>query len=374
MRITEIRMYRHDLAVADGLYQMSISEVTALDTTVVAIETDDGFVGYGETCPLGPTYQPQHAAGARAAIAEMADALIGLDPRHHGLIYDAMDQRLAGHAYAKSALDVACWDLAGKASGLTISEMLGGVRQDPIPSYYGILPADPQASAAKAESLQAAGFRRIQLKTGGRPVGEDIDAMRAVAAVCRPDVKLLADANRGWTQRDAMLFSEACRDIPLALEQPCSTFDENAHLLGRIRHPLFLDEAADSVAAVMHAIESGVAQGFGMKLSRVGGITKMATVVALCAERGIPLTSDDTWGGDITNAATAHIGASIPATIFEGTWIGEPYTASSYPMLSETITNHTGTIALPSGPGLGVVPDVAAWSDPVAVFTGSRHQ
>ncbi len=361
-------MYQHDIEVADGLYQMSTSEVTALDTTVVAIETEDGLVGYGETCPLGPTYQPQHAGGARAAIAEMAGGLLGLDPRSHGLIYDAMDARVAGHNYAKSALDVACWDLTGKASGRSVSEMLGGVRQDPIPSYYGILPAEPSESAAKAEALQAAGFRRIQVKTGGRPVADDIASMRAVAAVAGPDVKLLADANRGWTQRDAILFSEACRDIPLALEQPCSTFEENANLAGRVRHPVFLDESTDSVAAVMRAIESGAAQGFGMKLSRIGGITKMATVIAMCAERNIPLTSDDTWGGDITNAATVHVGATVPTSIFEGTWIGEPYTASSYPMRTETITNREGIIAVPSGPGLGVEPEIDAWPEPVAVF------
>ena len=351
------------------MYEMSTSTVRALDTTMVAIETDVGLIGFGETCPLGPTYQPQHARGARAAIVEMADALIGLDPRHHGLIYDAMDSRLAGHNYAKSALDVACWDLAGKAAGQSISELLGGVKQNPIPSYYGILPATAEQSGAKAEELLHAGFRRIQVKTGGRPVADDIEAMRAVAAVCDPTVKLLADANRGWTQREAMLFSEACRDIPLALEQPCSTFEENANLVGRIRHPLFLDESADSVGQVMRAIESGVAQGFGMKLSRVGGITKMATVIALCAERNIPLTSDDTWGGDITNAATAHVGATVPTHLFEGTWIGEPYTSAAYPMTSETITNRTGTITLPEGPGLGVVPDLNAWPEPEAVFS-----
>ena len=91
MRITEIRVYQHDIEVAGGQYQMSISEVTGLDTTVVVIETDEGITGFGETCPLGPTYQPQHAGGARAAIAEIAPGIIGLDPRQHGLIYRAMD-------------------------------------------------------------------------------------------------------------------------------------------------------------------------------------------------------------------------------------------------------------------------------------------
>lgn len=368
MKITEIKVYQHNIEVAGGLYQMSISEVTALDTTVVVIETDEGVTGFGETCPLGPAYQPQHALGARAAIAEVAPAVIGLDPRHHGLVYQAMDRALNGHGYGKSPIDVACWDIAAKATGVPLCDLLGGAHQNPIPSYYGIMPAEPAAAAANAVELQAAGFRRLQVKTGGRPVAEDIAVMHAVAEVAGPTTKLLADANRGWTQRDAMLFSGACRDIPLALEQPCSTFEENATLAGRVSHPVFLDESADSVAAVMHAIDAGVAQGFGMKLSRVGGISKMNTVINMCAARSIPLTSDDTWGGDITNAATAHVGASIPTAIFEGTWIGEPYTAASYPMLTETISNRTGTITVPEGPGLGVIPDLAAWGEPVAVY------
>ncbi len=96
MRITNIRVYQHDLVVAGGLYEMSTSEVASLDTTVVVIETDTGLLGFGETCPLGPTYQPQHALGARAAIAEVAPALIGLDPRQPSVVYAAMNAALSG--------------------------------------------------------------------------------------------------------------------------------------------------------------------------------------------------------------------------------------------------------------------------------------
>ena len=108
MKITEIRVYQHDIEIAGGLYEMSISEVKALDTTVVAVETDSGLIGYGETCPLGPSYQPQHAMGARAAIAEFSPGLICCNPLHRGLVYAAMDAQLAGHLYAKAAIDVAC--------------------------------------------------------------------------------------------------------------------------------------------------------------------------------------------------------------------------------------------------------------------------
>lgn len=368
MRITGIRVYQHDLKVAGGLYEMSTSEVASLDTTVVVLETDTGLLGFGETCPLGPTYQPQHALGARAAIAEVAPAVLGLDPRQPGVVYAAMDAALSGSGYGKSAIDVACWDLAGKAYGARVADLLGGVHRERVPSYYGIMPASPGECAAKATELMDAGFRRIQVKCGARSLTDDIAAVRAVAEVLPSGVPLMADANRGWTQRQAINFSQATRDIALALEQPCDTLADHYAIQNKVCHPIFLDESADSIATIMDAISSGLAQGFGMKISRVGGLTPMATVRDMAAARRIPHTVDDTWGGDILAASCVHMAASCLPTQHEGTWISEPYTSQSYAMKSAPITNLDGWIDLPTGPGLGVEPDVEAWGEPVARF------
>ena len=368
MRITNIRVYQHDLVVAGGLYEMSTSEVASLDTTVVVIETDTGLLGFGETCPLGPTYQPQHALGARAAIAEVAPALIGLDPRQPSVVYAAMNAALSGSVYGKSAIDVACWDLAGKAYGARVADLLGGVHRERVPSYYGIMPGTPAECAAKASELMEAGFPRIQVKCGARSLQEDIAAVRAVAEVLPSGVPLMADANRGWTQREAINFSHATRDIALALEQPCDTLADHYAIQNKVCHPIFLDESADSVANIMDAISSGLAQGFGMKISRVGGLTPMSTVRDMAAARRIPHTVDDTWGGDILAASCVHMAASCLPTQHEGTWLSEPYTSQGYAMKSAPITNHDGWIDLPTGPGLGVEPDLEAWGDPLASY------
>ncbi len=368
MRITEIRMYQHDLPVKGGLYQMSTSQVSALDTTVVEIRTDEGISGFGETCPLGSGYQPQFAAGDRAAIGEMAPHLIGLDPRLTNLVYHRMDAVLMGSSSAKTAIDVACWDLLGKATGMPVHDLLGGAYTDRVLSYWGIMPDTPEASAAKAEALMADGYRRIQVKTGGRPLHEDVACVRAVAEVLPPGVPLLADANRGWNVREALEFSIACRDIPLALEQPCSTLEEHRQLVGRVSHPVFLDESTADIATVITAITDGLAQGFGMKLSRVGGLTKLRAVRDICEAKGIPSTIDDTWGGDLTAAATVHMGATVRPDLYEATWISQPYTERGYPTLTPEVVCEDGHIAVPTGPGLGIEPDLANWPDPVAVF------
>lgn len=370
MRITHVRVFQHDLAVKGGLYQMSISAVDHLDTTVVELVTDTGLSGFGETCPLGSAYQPQFARGARAAIEELAPAILGFDPRRVGLVNARMDETLNGHLYAKAAIDVACWDLIGKATGERVCDLLGGAHNETVRSYWGIMPADPAGSAAKAAALQADGYTRLQIKTGGRPLSEDIACVRAVAEVLESGVPLTADANRGWTARDALEFSIACRDIPLALEQPCATLDEHRQLVGRVAHPVFLDESAVDLTTVITAITDGLAQGFGMKLSRVGGLTRLRAVRDVCEARGIPMTIDDTWGGDLTAAATVHMGATVKPSLYEGTWIAEPYTSSSYATRTDTVAPVNGRIPIPTGPGLGVDPDLASWGEPV--FTASR--
>ncbi len=368
MQIVGIRVFSHTLVSAGGTYQMSISSVAAPETHIVEILTDEAITGYGEVCPLGPGYQAEFAGGARAAIVELAPQLIGLDPTKLGLINHEMDRLLHAHNYAKSAIDLACWDILGKSTDRSVADLLGGSHTDRVRSYWGIMPDSPEATATKAASLVADGYLRLQLKTGGRPLHEDVAAMHALAEVCPPGIRLLADTNRGWTVRDALEFSIACKDIPLVLEQPCSTVEEHRALMGRTHHPVFLDESSTSVDAVVHAISSGIAQGFGMKLSRVGGLTKLRAVRDICQATSTPLTIDDTWGGDLVASATTQMGSTVDPALYEGTWISAPYMESGYPVRSTPIEAVGGHITIPTGPGLGVDINTDDWDAPVASF------
>lgn len=367
--ITELLLHRHELPTADGSYDMSISSVQTLVSYVVELRTDVGVVGFGEVCPLGPGYQPEFAGGAAAAIAELAPTVIGLDPTHTTLLNRKMDVALNGHNYAKSAIDVACWDLTGKLLDRSVADLLGGTEASSVPTYWGLMPDTVEATVAKAASLVDSGYRRLQLKTGGRPLADDIACMRALAAELPPTIKLLADANRGWTMRDALEFSIACKDVPLALEQPCRSLDEHRQLVGRTNHPVFLDESTVDVATVVSIAGQGIAQGFGMKLSRVGGLTKLRAVRDVCDAMQLPMTVDDTWGGDLVASAICQMGSTLDPALYEGSWISAPYTAENYPVRSTPITVEAGRIRWPQGPGLGVEIDTSDWHPPVATFT-----
>ena len=118
MKISVIRVYQVDLPLVEGRYSWSEGKyVEVFDSTIVELITDDGQSGFGEVCPLGPFYLPAYGPGARAGIGELAATLLGQDPIAIGPMNRLMDKALLGHPYVKSAVDMACWDLLGKATG-----------------------------------------------------------------------------------------------------------------------------------------------------------------------------------------------------------------------------------------------------------------
>src|SRR5215467_1514412 len=198
MRITRIAAYQVDLPLHEGSYKWSGGKsVTVFDSTVVVVETDAGVAGYGEVCPLGPFYLPAYANGVRAGIAELGPHLLGEDPLQLDKFNRRMDAALKGHAYVKSGLDMACWDILGKVTGQPVCVLLGGRYGDDFVLYRAISQEAPDAMAARVAGYRAEGYRRFQLKVGGDPE-DDIRRIRAVAAKVQSGDRLIADANTGW--------------------------------------------------------------------------------------------------------------------------------------------------------------------------------
>ena len=153
MHITRVRAYRVALPLHEGSYKWSGDKsVTVFDSTVVEVETDAGVTGWGEVCPLGPFYLPAYGPGARTGIAELAPHLIGMDPRELGPLNHRMDAALKGHPYVKSAIDMACWDILGKAAGLPVCVLLGGRFGEAVDLYRAI---SQESSAKMAASVTA---------------------------------------------------------------------------------------------------------------------------------------------------------------------------------------------------------------------------
>ena len=150
------------------------------------------------------------------------------------------------------------------------------------------------------------------------------------------------------------------------MEQPCNTNDELRQLRPLLRHPLYMDESSFDVNTVINAVGSGLVDGFGLKLTRLGGMQPMTTVRDICAARNLPHTCDE-WGGDILAAACTHLGATVRPDLLEGVWLAAPYIDGHYcpEVCLEAVGGH---INLPKGPGLGIIPDEAAFGPPVVEF------
>src|SRR5579864_1700692 len=170
LKITRIEAFQVDLPLHEGSYKYAGGKsVEVFDSTVVAVHTDAGIAGYGEICPLGPAYLPAYAEGARTGIAVLAPALIGLDPTQLGLINEQMDKKLRGHPYVKSALDIACWDLLGKASNQSVVTLLGGRFGKDYALYRAISQDTTETMAEMVSRYRKEGYTKFQLKVGGDP-------------------------------------------------------------------------------------------------------------------------------------------------------------------------------------------------------------
>ena len=372
MRITRIRAYRVALPLHEGSYKWSGGKsVTVFDSTVVEVETDAGVTGWGEVCPLGPFYLPAYGPGARTGIAELAPHLVGLDPRELAVLNLRMDQALKGHPYVKSAIDMACWDILGKAAGLPVATLLGGRFGEAIDLYRAISQESSTKMAASVARYRAEGYRKFQLKVGGDP-DEDIARIRAVRRKLEPADVLVADANTGWLMHQAARVVRAVADVDVYIEQPCLSFEECLAVRRRTDHPFVLDETIDGIDALLRAHAAGAMDVINLKISKVGGLTRARQIRDLCVSLGVAMTIEDSWGGDITTAAIAHLAHSTPEALrFSATDFNSYVTVST---AEGAPRRKNGRMAASTEPGLGVKPRLKVLGRPLVEVAAPRSR
>ena len=354
MKITRIAAYQVDLPLHEGSYKWSGGKsVTVFDSTVVRVETDTGVVGHGEVCPLGPFYLPAYAEGVRAGIAELGPHLLGEDPTELGRLNRTMDAALKGHPYVKSGIDIACWDILGQVAGLPVCILLGGRYGEDFHLYRAISQESPDEMAEKVAHYRGQGYRRFQLKVGGDP-DTDIARIRAAARQMQPGEKLIADANTGWLMHEAARVVRGVRDIDVYIEQPCLSYEECLSIRRRTDHPFVMDESIDGLDVLLRARADSAMDVVNLKISKLGGLTKTRQARDLCIALGLAMTLEDSWGGDITTAAIAHLAHSTPTEfLFTATDFNSYVTVSTAEGAPQ---RKNGRMAASTAPGLGITP------------------
>ncbi|WP_211902110.1 mandelate racemase/muconate lactonizing enzyme family protein [Saccharopolyspora erythraea] len=357
---------------AGGVYRLSGGRTyESFEASIVRITCDDGTEGWGESTPFGSTYIAAHPAGARAGIAELAPALLGLDPRQADRITDAMDSTLAGHNHAKTPLDIACWDAFGKSVDLPVCELLGGSTGIPMPMISSIHAGDPEEMRSRVAEHRAKGYCGHSIKIGALDSegGPALDAERITACLAdrRPGEFFVVDANGGLLPETALRMIQMLPNgLDFVLEAPCATWRETMSLRGRCRYPIVIDELAQLDGDIAFAVAGDVADGIGLKISKAGGLTPGRRHRDICRAAGLTVSVQDTVGSSIAFAAIVHLGATVPARLLRCVLNCEDMVALKTAEFDRLVT---GDGILPgSSPGLGIAVDEAVLGDPVMTW------
>lgn len=369
MKIERIRVWQVDLPLNEGRYSWSEGKsVDVFDSTVVAIDTDSGLTGYGEVCPLGPFYLPAYAKGARAGIRELGPQIIGMNPLEVEKINRHMDRCLQGHAYVKSALDMAFWDVLGKHANLPVCELMGGRYGEDVILYRAISQQSPEAMASNVQGYKDQGYTRFQLKVGGDP-NVDIDRIHAVRNVLASTDTLVADANTGWLPHQAMRVVKAVKDLDVYIEQPCRTYEECLGIRKHTDLPFVLDENIDSLNPLLKAHADRAMDVINIKISKFGGLTRARQARDLAVHLGLAMTLEDSWGGDIITAAISHLAHSTPEEFRFTSTDFNSYV--NQPIASGAPKRENGRFHASSAPGLGIEPMMDVLGNPEFEITSS---
>ncbi|MGI9421046.1 MAG: mandelate racemase/muconate lactonizing enzyme family protein, partial [Geminicoccaceae bacterium] len=196
-KITRVTIWHLPLTSHVPYHMTDGKSCETVETVVVRLDTDGGLSGVGEVCPI-PHYLPAYVRGVAPAIEEMAPIILGADPIGPEALMARLDRHLPGHVYAKSAIDIALWDLLGRAADLPLYTLLGGRQAETLSLYHSISCLDPHEMARIAVAAKAEGILQFQAKLGAdRDWQADVARLRLVREAVGPGPLVYGDWNCG---------------------------------------------------------------------------------------------------------------------------------------------------------------------------------
>jgi L-alanine-DL-glutamate epimerase-like enolase superfamily enzyme len=261
---------------------------------------------------------------------------------------------------------MACWDIAGQAAGLPIADLMGGGSRTSRPIASSVGAKTIEETRRVIDRYRARGYIAHSVKIGG-DVERDIARIHDVEAYRQPGDIILYDVNRGWTRQQAMQVMRAVESLNVTIEQPCETLDDIAAIAPRHATPVSVDESLVTLQDATRIARDGIAEVFGIKLNRVGGLTKAARMRDIALAHGIDMFVMATGGTVLADTEALHLAATIPDANCHAVWACQD-------MITVDIAggrgprNVAGHLHLPDAPGLGVHPDEAALGSPERIY------
>ena len=341
-----------------------------IDTVLVRVTTDDGIVGWGEAkAPVAPQ------ATKQIIDLLLAGIILGADPREVTVLWERMyaGMRVRGHRAgfyleAISGVDIALWDICGRAAGRPIHQLLGGSFRNPVRVYASGLPAlerdaggeEFEALEAEARRIQGLGYTGLKMAIG-RGIEGDLRSVRRVREALGADFLIYTDAAGVYDRAQALRLGAALAELGCAwFEMP--TAPEDVAGYGELARALTIPIALDSLTSRYEVAEFIRAGGLDVVLPdvcRAGGITECRRIAELADAFGLAFAPHISIGSAVHFAASAHLASAMPNTMTSEYWIGDNPLGDA--LLKEPLRLEGGYLHAPGGPGLGIDIDEAAF-------------
>lgn len=324
---------------------------------IVKVHTDAGLIGLGEvSCTPGWSGEDQVTA-AHFIRTMIEPRLVGQDPRAIERVTAIIRRAVAANPFTKSAIEMALWDILGKAAGLPVYRLLGGPVRDFVPTKFSVSGQEPERAADIAAWAAAEGFRAMKVKVGVEPE-EDVARVRAVRDAVGPGIRLGVDANGGWSPRIAIQTIRRLYGFNIIfVEQPVPPADVSwlADVRRNVQVPVVADESVYSLQDAMAVVRAGAADVLSVYVGKGGGIGPARKIAAVAEAAGLTCTVGSNLELGIASAAMIHLAMATPgigAEEFPCDILGPFFYESD--LLREPLPIKAGEARPHEQPGLGV--------------------
>ncbi len=326
------------------------------DYVVVRVYTDDGIIGLGEAT-VSALWSGETSKSCVSALHDLiGPALVGSDPAQISLLRKRMDFLIKVNPFTKAAVEMALWDIAGKARGVPVYELLGGKVREIIPTKMMIGAFEVPHVQALAKQFLDWGIKCLKVKVGLDLAG-DMARVKAVRDVAGPDIALTIDANCGWNVTTARIALERLRPFHLLVaEQPILPGDTEA--MASLRPsgiPIMADESVFTLADAWNVLRAHAADVVSIYPGKNGGIAASIEIAHVAAAAGVPCHIGSNLELGIGSAAMLHLAvavANIESETYPADILGPHYHVTD--LLREPLSLQPNGATVPDGPGLGV--------------------
>lgn len=362
MKITAIELF--DISIP-FLKPYKLSKVygtlTHADAIVLKIRTDAGITGWGEADPKHPFTEDTPASITLAIQDHIAPLLLGRDPTRIARIEAELDKAVTGDLMARGAVNMALYDILGKAHGLPAHTFLGGLLHERLPLLGPIGSGTPAEDAEAIDQLVDEGYRTVMIKMGALPIEDEIERTIAAHRKYGDRITFIADANQGWTFEEALRFMDGIQGHePALIEQPIerNDIDGLTQVCNRATCLLSADESMVTRREADQLIRREAANVFSIKVSKNGGLVKSKSIANAADLFGVQCLMNSMLEFGITQAASLQLGCTL------GNLMACGHAYMSVLRMSDDFTDFANYISnavvtVPDAPGLGIEIDQA---------------